>query len=627
MPRTLPRTLLGSILILAVIVPLIAEEKKPDLSEFKTVDQASAAKVKNTGPVAVGQSGYLGVSVVAGDQGKVIVADVGTDSPAAKAGLHKNDVILKLGGQEVRNPDVFRETLLSHRAGDDVKIVVQRGDKSQEITAKLGAVSKPMGGGRTGPAVQTPTFGLTIDEIKEGEGGVITRVAADSPGAKAGLKNGEMVTKIDGKPITDANTVGTAVSEKRPGDVVTLTVKRDDKLEEVKVTLGAADNDPRTGDVLWRKPVYKLAVICVEFPDTKHNDKVSAKDWDEQFFSRDAYRNKNNATGQAAAGSLADYFQEVSCGGLKVEGKVFDWLEAKKNRMEYAPGNGTGVRDKTALLAEMVEKIQEKHGKDALKGYDGLCFVYAGNMAASNPGSLYYPHRGSLRVGGQGGKSWPYILCNEGGSKMSNISTCCHLFGQLLGLPELTARPDAAIQKGAGVWCAMANQIDGPRPQHFCAWSKEQLGWVQPKVIDPTEKQKLILSPVEGSTTECFKVLVKLDGSEYFLLENRAKKGFDEGLPGSGLLVWRVVNNRPVLEESHGVEAQPGRPFGGGGPDAVTRKLAPSVPYPSEANDSFTPKTTPSSRSQLGGGLPVNITNIRRLPDGRIMFLIGYEYQ
>jgi hypothetical protein len=35
---------------------------------------------------------------------------------------------------------------------------------------------------------------------------------------------------------------------------------------------------------------------------------------------------------------------------------------------------------------------------------------------------------------------------------------------------------------------------------------------------------------------------------------------------------------------------------------------------------------TPSSRAQLGGGLPVHITNIRRLPDGRITFYVGYEY-
>ena len=37
--------------------------------------------------------------------------------------------------------------------------------------------------------------------------------------------------------------------------------------------------------------------------------------------------------------------------------------------------------------------------------------------------------------------------------------------------------------------------------------------------------------------------------------------------------------------------------------------------------------TTPSSRSLLGGGLPVHLTNIRQHPDGRVSFHLGYEFQ
>ena len=44
-------------------------------------------------------------------------------------------------------------------------------------------------------------------------------------------------------------------------------------------------------------------------------------------------------------------------------------------------------------------------------------------------------------------------------------------------------------------------------------------------------------------------------------------------------------------------------------------------------NDAFTPYTVPSSRSQLGGGLPVYITNIDKRSDGSITFHIGYGYQ
>ena len=109
---------------------------------------------------------------------------------------------------------------------------------------------------------------------------------------------------------------------------------------------------------------------------------------------------------------------------------------------------------------------------------------------------------------------------------------------------------------------------------------------------------------------------MRADGTEYLLLEDRRRQGFDAHLPGEGLMIWHVIGKHPMLTESHGVE-------GPVGPLVYLK----NVPYPSDANDSFTPYTVPSSRSQLGGGKPVYITNIRRLPDGRITFYLGYTYE
>ena len=140
---------------------------------------------------------------------------------------------------------------------------------------------------------------------------------------------------------------------------------------EVKVTLGGSSagvSDVRGGGSdaldLWKKPVYRLAVICVEFPDTKHNEKIAAKDWQASLFSRDTYKNKNSATDDKVYGSMADFYHEVSYGKLRIEGKVFDWVEVKKNRMDYAPGSGTG--SKGPLLTEALDKVIARDGKDAL---------------------------------------------------------------------------------------------------------------------------------------------------------------------------------------------------------------------------------------------------------------------
>src|SRR5439155_7125683 len=140
-------------------------------------------------------------------------------------------------------------------------------------------------------------------------------------------------------------------------------------------------------------------------------------------------------------------------------------------------------------------------------------FMHAGGRVQTVRGGLYWPHRSSFS---HEGKRWPYFICPEGGAgQMANISVICHEFGHMLGLPDLYARPENPGSEGAGVWCAMSNQSPNGRPQHFCAWAKEQLGWLKPAVIDPTVPQKLILSPVENSPKECFKVLVRRDGSQY----------------------------------------------------------------------------------------------------------------
>src|SRR5262249_9126021 len=163
-----------------------------------------------------------------------------------------------------------------------------------------------------------------------------------------------------------------------------------------------------------------------------------------------------------------------------------------------------------ALFTEALDKLLERDGKDALKDYDGLFFLYAGNVAPGARGGIYWPHRASVR---HKGKLWPYFICPEGGRRMASISVIAHELGHLLGLPDLYAK--GAGDKGLGIWCTMStgHGQDG-KPLHFSAWCKERLGWVKPAVIDPRVKQKLILAPIEKTSRECYKVLLQPDGSE-----------------------------------------------------------------------------------------------------------------
>ncbi|HEX5272290.1 MAG TPA: PDZ domain-containing protein [Gemmataceae bacterium] len=590
---------------------LVRADPAPDLAAYRGVDKAVTKVVAPARGGKGGQTGYLGVVVRRDERGRLVVEEVQPDSPAILAGVNKDDVVLSVAGQEVKTPEAFREWLQARGPGEAVRLSLSRGDKPVEVSATLASTSRPMT-----LAPRRVYLGLDLGDAKEGEGVRVDVVAPDSPAATAGFKVGDRIAKVDGAEFKAASRLADVLAEKRPGDVLAFAVRRDGKEVVLKATLGGERGgrggfDGGGGPAApWKKDVFRLAVVGIEFPDVKHNAKVPTKGWEEALFSKGTYRGKSGATGQPVYGSLNDYFLEQSCGAFHLEGKVFDWVEVGKKRGDYQQGSGTS--NKTGLPLEALEKVATRDGKDAFKDFDGFLFLYAGDRIPTNRGALYYPHSGTI---GFQSRRLPYLLNAEGGSRETPVGAFVKELGEVLGLPDLAARPENQGSVGIGAWCAMSNPFTDGRPQHLCAWSKEKLGWLKPAAIDPAVKQKLVLAPVEDSPKECFKVLARPDGSEYFLLENRRKTGFDANLPGEGLLVWRVVQDRPSLVASHGVE----------GPLAPTLHLG-SVPYPSAANNALTPETTPSSRSPQGGGLPVHITEIRRLPDGRVTFHIGYEY-
>jgi putative serine protease PepD len=70
-------------------------------------------------------------------------------------------------------------------------------------------------------------------------GGVsITEVVAGSPADDAGLKEGDVVTRVDGQAVSSGQAVADAIAAKHPGDRITFTVRRDGQEKDVIVTLG-----------------------------------------------------------------------------------------------------------------------------------------------------------------------------------------------------------------------------------------------------------------------------------------------------------------------------------------------------------------------------------------------------
>ena len=75
----------------------------------------------------------------AGDTPGMKISGTRPGSPAEKAGLKADDVIIKFGGKEIKNIYDFTYMLGQFKPGDEVEIVAKRADKEVVLKAKLEA--------------------------------------------------------------------------------------------------------------------------------------------------------------------------------------------------------------------------------------------------------------------------------------------------------------------------------------------------------------------------------------------------------------------------------------------------------------------------------------------------------
>ena len=382
-------------------------------------------------------------------------------------------------------------------------------------------------------------------------------------------------------------------------------------------------------------------VLLVEFADKSFKPEHNM-----DFYYQMLNQLNDAGRGIGLKGCVRDYFLEQSNGRFDVTFDIYGPVRLSKG---YAYYGEDGEERIDTRYGELVKEVCEQADKLIdFSRYDwgyGVAapvnVIYAGlGQSVGGDDDTFWSKATSFSAafGGQvvrdgiqlGDVAFSYETRMIGAVESSGgIGTFCHEFSHCLGLPDTYSNDDTAY--GTTQWDLMGTGVhndNGRIPAGFTAFDKMLVGWQTPieLVNDTVVNRMLPLS--EGG--QSYVMVNRNCPSEFFLLENRQKRGFDASLPGEGLMIMHVdyhpyyftrgyINN---LKGSSNAYERCRWVVADNSTDAVNRN---TDAYPCEANNSFTNQSVPASwlhHPNIDGQrwLSKPVTNITLHDDGTISF-------
>jgi len=89
------------------------------------------------------------------------------------------------------------------------------------------------------PKVGGPFVGIAIDPYRQAQGAAVGAVAPGGPAEQAGIRAGDVIVSINGRPVTDAAVVPEAIGGSKVGDTLEFGIVRGGRQSVVRVKVGA----------------------------------------------------------------------------------------------------------------------------------------------------------------------------------------------------------------------------------------------------------------------------------------------------------------------------------------------------------------------------------------------------
>lgn len=264
-------------------------------------------------------------------------------------------------------------------------------------------------------------------------------------------------------------------------------------------------------------------------------------------------------------GSAWKYFYDASNGQYDPQFDVVGPVTVSQNMAYYGGNNSYGDKNPEAMIIEACKLVDDSvdfslYDNDNDGIADFVYVIYAGyGEADGGAANTIWPHQYYIYqyLNLDDTKIYRYACSNEMDNYTKHhtgIGTFCHEFSHVLGLPDLyeTDMDNLHDQKTLGQWSILdygPYNNDGNTPPSYSAYERFFMGWLTPRLI--TEPENVVLEDLKNnneallisSTDEHNLIGNDPNPTTFYLLENRQQTGWDQYLPGHGLMLTKIQYN------------------------------------------------------------------------------------